>query len=49
MMSILSDMVEDTFEVFIDEFLVVSDFSDRCLTHLVEVLKRCEDCSLVIY
>ena len=31
MMSILSDMVEDTVEVFMDDFSVVDDSFDRCL------------------
>ena len=48
MMSIFSDMVEDTIEVFMDDFSVVGDSFDRCLNHLAEVLKRCEDCNLVL-
>ena len=39
-MSIFSDMVEDTIEV--------GDSFDRCLSHLSEVLKRYEDCNLVL-
>ena len=46
-MSIFSDMVEDTIEVF-DDFSVVGDSFDRLLSHLAEVLKRCEDCNLVL-
>ena len=42
------DMVEDTIEVFMDEFSMVDNFFDRCLIHLVEVLKRCEDCNLML-
>ena len=45
MMSIFSDMVEDTIEVFMDDFSVVGDLFERCLTNLSEVLKRCEDCN----
>ena len=48
MMSIFSDKVEDTIEVFMDDFSVVGDSFDRCLDHLPEVLKRCEDCNLVL-
>ncbi|KAH0634861.1 hypothetical protein KY284_037647 [Solanum tuberosum] len=48
MMSIFSDMVEDTIEVFMDDFSVVGDSFDRCLDYLAEVLKRCEDCNLVL-
>ena len=48
MISIFSDMLQDTIEVFMDDFLVVGDSFDRCLSHLAEVLKRCEDCNLVL-
>ena len=48
MMSILSDMVADTIELFVDNFFVVGDSFDRCLTSFAEVLKRCEDCNLVL-
>ena len=47
-MSIFSDMVEDTIEVFMDDFSVVGDSFEWCLTNLSEVLKRCEDCNLVL-
>ena len=40
MMSIFSYMVEDTIEVFIDNFSVVGDFFDRCLSHLAEVSQK---------
>ena len=48
MKSIVSDMVEDTIEVFMDNFSVVGDSFDRCLSHLPKFLKRCEDCNLVL-
>ena len=47
-MSIFSDMVEDTIEVFMDDFSVVGDSFERCLPNLSEVLKRCEECNLVL-
>ena len=47
-MSIFSDMVEDTIEVFMDDFLIVGNSFDRCLSHLADVLKRYEDCNLVL-
>ena len=47
-MSIFSDMVEDTIEVFMDDFSVLGDSVDQCLSHLAEVLKRCEDCKIVL-
>ena len=31
-----------------DEFSVVGDSFERCLTNLSEVFKRCEDCNLVL-
>ena len=48
MMSIFSDMVEDTIEVFIDDFSVVCDSFEMCLSHLSKVLKKWEDCNLVL-
>ena len=47
-MSIFSDMAEDTIEVFMDDFSVVGDSLERCLNYLSEVLKRYEDCNLVL-
>ena len=41
-------MVEDTIEVFMDDFSVIGDSFERCLTNLSEVVKRCEDCNLVL-
>ena len=46
-MYIFSDMVEDTVEMFMDDFSVGDSFN-RCLSLLAEVLKRCEDCNLVL-
>ena len=48
MMSIFSEMVKDTIEVFMDDFSVVGESLDRCLSHLSDVLMRCEDCNLVL-
>ena len=48
MMSIFSDTVEDTIEVFMDDFFVVGDSFEWCLTNLSEVFKKCEDCNLVL-
>ena len=47
-MSIFSDIVEDTIDVFMNDFSVVGDSFERCLSHLSECLKRCEDCNLVL-
>ena len=46
-MSIFSHMVEDTIEVFMDDFSVVGDSFEWCLCHLSKVLKSCKDCNLV--
>ena len=43
-----SDIVEDTIEVFMDDFSVVNDSFERWFTNFSDVLKRCEDCNLVI-
>ena len=48
MISIFSDMVEDTIEVFMDDFPVVGDSFKRCLNNLSKILKRCEDYNLVL-
>lgn len=48
MISIFCDMVDEIIEVFMDDFSVVGDSFDRCLSNLAEVLKRCEDCNLVL-
>ena len=48
MMSIFSDMVEDIIEVFMDDFSVVGGLFEWCLSQFSEVLKRCEDCNLVL-
>ena len=47
-MLIFSDMVEDTILVVMDDFSVVGDSFERCLSHLSEVLKRCGDSNLVL-
>ena len=47
-MSIFSDMVENTIEVFMDDFSMVGESFERCLNHLSEVLKRCEECNSVL-
>ena len=31
-----------------DDFCMVGDSYERCLSHLSEVLRRCEDCNLVL-
>ncbi|XP_060182230.1 uncharacterized protein LOC132611887 [Lycium barbarum] len=48
MMSIISDMVEEFLEVFMDDFSVVGDSFNDCLDHLGRVLKRYEDTNHVL-
>ncbi|GJZ05828.1 reverse transcriptase domain-containing protein [Tanacetum coccineum] len=49
MMAIFHDMIEETIEVFMDDFLVFGDSFSSCLSHLDKMLKRCEDTTLVLY
>nr|GEX42343.1 reverse transcriptase domain-containing protein [Tanacetum cinerariifolium] len=48
MMSIFHDMIEKTMEVFMDEFLVFGDSFSSCLSHLDNMLQRCEYTNLVL-
>ncbi|GJT27246.1 reverse transcriptase domain-containing protein [Tanacetum coccineum] len=48
MMAIFHDMIEETMEVIMDDFLVFGDSFSSCLSHLDKMLKRCEDTNLVI-
>lgn len=48
MMSIFSDIVEDTIEFFMDDFSVFSESFKDCLAHLSYVVKQCEDFNLVL-
>nr|GEV51561.1 reverse transcriptase domain-containing protein [Tanacetum cinerariifolium] len=43
MMAIFHDMIEKTIEVFMDDFSVFGNYFQSCLSHLVRMLKRCED------
>ncbi|GJT85035.1 reverse transcriptase domain-containing protein [Tanacetum coccineum] len=42
------DMIEETMEVFMDDFSVFGDSFSLCLSHLDKMLKRCEDINLVL-
>ena len=48
MMSIFSDMVEQTLEVFMYDFSVFGETYTDCLHNLEVVLKRCEMTNLVL-
>ncbi|GJY79515.1 reverse transcriptase domain-containing protein [Tanacetum coccineum] len=47
MMANFHDMIEETMEVFMYDFLVFEDSFSSCLSHLDKMLKRCEDTNLV--
>ncbi|GJT92753.1 reverse transcriptase domain-containing protein [Tanacetum coccineum] len=42
------DMIEETIEVFMDDFSVFEDSFSSCLSYLDKMLKRCEDTNLVL-
>ncbi|GJX17869.1 reverse transcriptase domain-containing protein [Tanacetum coccineum] len=48
MMAIFHDMIEETREVFMDDFSVFWDSFSSCLSHLDKMLKMCEDTNLVL-
>ncbi|GKC14263.1 reverse transcriptase domain-containing protein [Tanacetum coccineum] len=48
MMAIFHDMIEETMEVFMDDFSVFGNYFSSCLSHLDKMLKRCEDTNLVL-
>nr|GEX05083.1 reverse transcriptase domain-containing protein [Tanacetum cinerariifolium] len=48
MMAIFYDMIKETMEVFMDDFLIFEDSFSSCLSHLDKMLKGCEDTNLVL-
>ncbi|GJV12423.1 hypothetical protein Tco_1353964 [Tanacetum coccineum] len=48
MMAIFHDMIEETMEVFMDDFSVFGDSFSSCLSYLDKMLKRCEDTNIVL-
>ena len=48
MMTLFSDMVEKTIEVFMNDFSVMGNSFDNCLENLRSVLVRCEETNLVL-
>ena len=48
MMSIFSNMVEKTIEVFMDDFSLLGSSFDNCLENLRAVLVKCEETNLVL-
>nr|GEU95779.1 reverse transcriptase domain-containing protein [Tanacetum cinerariifolium] len=48
MMEIFYDIIEKTIEVFMDDFSVFRNSFQSCLSHLENMLKRCEDTNLCL-
>nr|GEX41893.1 reverse transcriptase domain-containing protein [Tanacetum cinerariifolium] len=48
MMAIFHDMIEQTMEVFMDDFSIFENSFSTCLTNLEKMLKRCEDTKLAL-
>ncbi|GJZ19771.1 reverse transcriptase domain-containing protein [Tanacetum coccineum] len=47
-MAIFHDMIEETMEVFMDNFSVFEDSFSSCLSHLDKMLKQCKNTNLVL-
>nr|GEY75707.1 reverse transcriptase domain-containing protein [Tanacetum cinerariifolium] len=48
MMAIFHDMIEKTIEVFMDDFSIFGNSFQSCLSHLDQMLKRCEDTNICL-
>ncbi|GKC17562.1 reverse transcriptase domain-containing protein [Tanacetum coccineum] len=48
MLTIFHDMIEESVEVFMDDFSVFGSSFDHCLNNLDKVLQRCKDAHLVL-
>ncbi|GJV00649.1 reverse transcriptase domain-containing protein [Tanacetum coccineum] len=48
MLAIFHDMIEESVEVFMDDFLVCGNSFDKCLNNLDKMLQRCKDAHLVL-
>ncbi|GJX64395.1 hypothetical protein Tco_0298738 [Tanacetum coccineum] len=48
MLAIFHDMIEESIEVFMDDFSVFGDSFDKCLNNLDKMLQRCKDVHLVL-
>ena len=47
-MAIFSEFLEESVEIFMDDFSVFGNSFEACLANLEKVLKRCEDTNLVL-
>ncbi|GJY01654.1 reverse transcriptase domain-containing protein [Tanacetum coccineum] len=48
MLAIFHDMIEESVEVFMDDFSVFGDSFDKCLKNLNKILQHCKDAHLVL-
>ncbi|GJT22247.1 reverse transcriptase domain-containing protein [Tanacetum coccineum] len=48
MLAIFHDMIEESVEVFMDDFFVFGNSFDNCLNNLDKMLQRCNDINLVL-
>ncbi|GKF54891.1 reverse transcriptase domain-containing protein, partial [Tanacetum coccineum] len=48
MLAIFHDMIEESVEVFMDDFSVFGNSFDTCLNNLDKMLQRCKDAYLVL-
>ncbi|GJW61244.1 reverse transcriptase domain-containing protein [Tanacetum coccineum] len=48
MLAIFHDMIEESVEVFMDDFFVFGSSFDHCLNNLDKMLQRCKDAHLVL-
>ncbi|GJU02070.1 reverse transcriptase domain-containing protein [Tanacetum coccineum] len=48
MLAIFHDMIEESVEVFMDDFSVFGNSFDNCLNNLEKMLQRCKDAHLVL-
>ncbi|GJX80846.1 reverse transcriptase domain-containing protein [Tanacetum coccineum] len=48
MLAIFHDMIEESVEVFMDDFFVFGKSLDNCLKNLDKMLERCKDSNFVL-
>ncbi|GJY05860.1 reverse transcriptase domain-containing protein [Tanacetum coccineum] len=48
MLAIFHDMIEESVEVFMDDFSVFGDSFDKCLNNLDKMLQHCKDAHLIL-
>ncbi|GKA29975.1 reverse transcriptase domain-containing protein [Tanacetum coccineum] len=48
MLAIFHDMIEESVEVFMDDFSILGNSFDKCLNNLDKMLQRCKDAHLVL-